>query len=466
MDLEKRNRPQGRVLALASVFAVLLATHTSAAVLSVPQDFPTIQAAIDAAENGDVVQVSPGTYIEQINLLGKQIVVTSTDGPDVTIIDGNGEAGYVVSATSGENGDTVFSGFTVRNGNGGMRVHGSSTVIENCVFEANTISNNYGGGLAVFNGSPAILSCTFVGNYAIIGGGLYTEFSSAQVVDCDFFGNQAGYGGGAGFAGGAVEVRNANFENNSANSFGGGAYFNTGSPKVERSRFSGNSSLGGGAVYASSSSLRLLNNRITGNDGFAGGAVYIASGNAARLVNCLIDDNEGVYAGGVYLNSASPQIINCTIVSNRFGGIFTTYNSFPQVSNSVISGNGNDDIWVGVEVYGNGRTTLNYTLIGGVLLAAFEAGAGVLVDVDPVFADSDYRLGAGSPAIDAGNNNVVPPWVQTDLDGNPRFVDDPATPDTGIGTPPIVDLGAYEYQPPRTPRTHSYIIGGFKSFGS
>jgi hypothetical protein len=53
----------------------------------------------------------------------------------------------------------------------------------------------------------------------------------------------------------------------------------------------------------------------------------------------------------------------------------------------------------------------------------------------------------GSPCIDAASNAEVPADVTTDLDGRPRFVDDPNTPDTGQGTPPIVDMGPYEFQP-------------------
>ena len=63
----------------------------------------------------------------------------------------------------------------------------------------------------------------------------------------------------------------------------------------------------------------------------------------------------------------------------------------------------------------------------------------------------DYRLGSGSPCLDAGDNGAVPKDVLTDLLGNPRFVDDPETTDTGLGTPPIVDMGAYEYQAPACP---------------
>jgi hypothetical protein len=68
------------------------------------------------------------------------------------------------------------------------------------------------------------------------------------------------------------------------------------------------------------------------------------------------------------------------------------------------------------------------------------------IDADPLFVDADGRLPAGSPVIDAGSNAAVPNGITTDLDGNPRFVDDPGTPETGNGDPPVVDMGAYEFQ--------------------
>ena len=60
--------------------------------------------------------------------------------------------------------------------------------------------------------------------------------------------------------------------------------------------------------------------------------------------------------------------------------------------------------------------------------------------------DDDLRLSAGSPCIDAANNGTVPVDITIDLDGNPRFVDDPIMDDTGLGDCLIVDMGAYEYQ--------------------
>jgi hypothetical protein len=63
-------------------------------------------------------------------------------------------------------------------------------------------------------------------------------------------------------------------------------------------------------------------------------------------------------------------------------------------------------------------------------------------------ADDDFRLLNESPAIDSGDNDALVPPVGTDLDGHLRRVNDPLVPDTGHGTAPIVDRGAYEFQLP------------------
>ncbi len=82
------------------------------------------------------------------------------------------------------------------------------------------------------------------------------------------------------------------------------------------------------------------------------------------------------------------------------------------------------------------------------------------MDSDPLFVqpngddgivgteDDNLRLRRGSPAIDAADNAAPGlTGIFMDLDGNPRFVNDPTTPDGGNGISPIVDMGAYEYQP-------------------
>lgn len=123
--------------------------------INVPADQPTIQAAIDVAQNGDTVLVAPGTYYENINFRGKAITVKSSDGPSATIIDGSAN-GSVVTFNSGESSDAVLSGFTIQNGwstwGAGIEISDSSPIIL-----GNTIKGNQGEtglGIDIGGGSP------------------------------------------------------------------------------------------------------------------------------------------------------------------------------------------------------------------------------------------------------------------------------------------------------------------------
>lgn len=72
------------------------------------------------------------------------------------------------------------------------------------------------------------------------------------------------------------------------------------------------------------------------------------------------------------------------------------------------------------------------------------------INADPLFtnpAAGDYTLQPGSPAIDAASNAFVPSGIALDFAGLPRFIDDPATPNTGVGPSPVADMGAHEFQP-------------------
>ena len=103
-----------------SIVLLIVLTFPSiafSATINIPADYPTIQQGIDVAVNGDTVLVVPGTYMENINFLGKAITVTSEQGPDVTVIDGN-QSGSAIRFESGEGLDSVIEGFTITNGSG------------------------------------------------------------------------------------------------------------------------------------------------------------------------------------------------------------------------------------------------------------------------------------------------------------------------------------------------------------
>jgi hypothetical protein len=134
-------------------------------------------------------------------------------------------------------------------------------------------------------------------------------------------------------------------------------------------------------------------------------------------------------------------------MASQIGGGMLNIESSPNVLNSIIfyniditGFNEASQIW-----HLSGVLTLNYSCILG--LTGGLGGIGNL-SVDPLFVDiggGDFRLTHSSGCIDAGDNTAVPGSVTTDLDGKPRFFDDPETADTGVGTPPIVDIGAYEF---------------------
>ncbi len=144
--------------------------------------FKRIQKGIDAASDGDTVNVAWGIYVENIRFNGKNVVLTSTNpaDPDIvatTIIDGN-QAGPVVTFSGSENETCVLSGFTIRNGKAqsGGGIYGGSTSPTHATIKSNTIAGNTadreGGGLYYCDGRS--YDNTITGNSQRSEGGFIT----------------------------------------------------------------------------------------------------------------------------------------------------------------------------------------------------------------------------------------------------------------------------------------------------
>jgi len=108
---------------IAAVIVFLFAGKIWANVIRVPQDYPTIQSAIKAAVAGDTVLVSPGIYHENIDFVGKDIVLGSlflTTGDkeylQTTVIDP--DSGSAVIFVNYETRNALLCGFTITGGTG------------------------------------------------------------------------------------------------------------------------------------------------------------------------------------------------------------------------------------------------------------------------------------------------------------------------------------------------------------
>jgi C1A family cysteine protease len=228
------------------------------------------------------------------------------------------------------------------------------------------ITHHYGGGLYNAGGSPTVMNCIFIDNYAFTAGGAMSNQwgmnglgSSPVIVNCIFSGNQA--------------------------YLCAGAVYNAGE-------------------FTAEANPVLINCSLVGNTALVAGGVYGAAYSAPTLVNCVLWDNSD--ADG----TAEAAQILCSDVSVSYSCIQGLTGALGGVGNtgaqaSFVDADGPDDL------------------------------AGTL--------DDNLRLNPGSACIDTGDNAAVPAEIVNDLDGNPRFADDPTIPDGGGA---VVDIGAYEFQ--------------------
>jgi len=188
---------------------------TACAVLRlVPSQYATIQSAIDAAQPGDRVLVSAGTYREQVNLNGKRISLEGVAGSASTIIDGEGIRTNIVG--SGEPDGCVVSGFTIQNGSGydagGVLLSNSAARIHHCVFRNNSASSPWGGaGFRSAAGTSLVEDCVFTNNFAqnqSTSAGWYHIFGGSFALRrCTFDGNTSNASGVAGGESGGVVAK-------------------------------------------------------------------------------------------------------------------------------------------------------------------------------------------------------------------------------------------------------------------
>ena len=316
---------------LALLCLSLLGRASEANTLTVPSQYATIQAAINASVNGDTVLISTGTYTGpgdvDLDFGGRNITVTSVNGPANTIIDCQGSSSANHRGFYLHSGETsaVISGLTIKNGyessgsGGGIDNVSVGVTVQNCVLSSNTAgaSPGGGGGIANVSGSSpiTITGCTFTGNAVNNnGGGIFNDNEGSggiTVKNCIFTGNTAPNNSGGGIfskslVSSTVSVTNCALAGNSA-SYGGGLYVSarsSGAISVTNCTLTGNSATTSGGVYTAldSGSVTFTNDIVYGD---TGGEI---SGSGITFAYC---DIQGGYTGTAIVN-AGPLFVSGT----------------------------------------------------------------------------------------------------------------------------------------------------------
>jgi hypothetical protein len=367
---------------------------------------------------------------------------------------------------------TFAENYASQNG-GGMYNYLSSPTLIHSIFYSNDASLN-GGGMDNTGGSPMLTNITFSENTAADGGGLYNYESSPTLTDVTFSSNDASQdGGGAHNYAGNPTFTNITFSGNTAGQYGGGMYNDACSAALTEVNFTDNAAVarGGGIYNYSGSNGSLTNITVFGNSASFGGGIfnYVSS---PTLVNVTFSGNiASQNGGGSYNYMGNPTLTNVTFSANAApsgSGIYND-NSSPTIKNAILWGNSPDQLFNGI----SSTPAVSYSDIQGGCPSGTTCTQ--VINLDPQFTrsplpggdgtwgttDDDYgdlRLQLASPAIDAGDNTAVPVGVITDLDGSPRFINVFCVPDTGYGTAPIVDMGAYETHPETIPPTVVSIL--------
>ncbi len=349
-----------KIVILSLTLSFVIGALAPAATRQVPEQYETIQMAIDDANDGDIVIVSPGTYLGNINFNGKNIVLTSIDPNDpgvvsATIIHGKNQ-GSVVTFENGETSKAVLTGFTITGGYGTLFEEGE-------IFERDAII--IGGGIYCLNASPTIKNNVITNN---------SNENAEQLLGIE------GWGGGIGCL--------------------------DSSPIITHNIIKGNSAYIGGGIVTAPGDAKITNNLIYDNSATAGGGVLMVAG---RLINNTILNNYAESGGNVYLVSY-PEFGSCTTVSNiissaRGSGGLSGEGSSPQ--DRLESNN----IWDNTEdsyITGSGNKDPRGNISQDPMFVNPQA--------------NDYRLQMDSPCINAGDPNYSVEPDEKDMYGNDRVI--------------------------------------------
>jgi predicted outer membrane repeat protein len=310
-------------------------------------DFATIQAAIDAAQAGDVIELGDGTFTgdgnRDLDFGGKGLVLRSASGvAGACVIDCGGSASDPHRAFyfhTGEPADARVADLTITGGfadtGGAVAIfYKASPAFDHCVF---TVNQALTGGAVFLRGSSTstFTDCILLQNTASgnepSGGGLHCDGSSALFDRCRFESNVAsGFGatgGGVACVGSSARFTDCEFTGNAATEVtdycaGGGLHTQDGGPQLVNCLFRNNSAgLNGGAICCIDDALELETCTLVGNRGGLGGGISCCGTSAMTLTRCTLRDNATTNGGAtIALGCYAHAEIELSILASGSGG--------------------------------------------------------------------------------------------------------------------------------------------------
>jgi len=309
-------------------------------------DYTTIQAALTAARDQDVVVIEPGTYSgpgnRNLTFGGSSPTVTGAEDRDLVVIDcGGAGRGFYMGGSSSpviEN-LTVTGGDTVRGG--GMYLEGSSPTLRNIRFISNYASYG-GGGIYSRNGDPVLENVVFEENTSTVeGGGMLCLHSDAVLDGVAFERNQAVSGGGL------------------------ACIFSD--PALTRCVFWDNDTVFG-VIYCGTSSPTITSCTVVGNNGSACSGVYCASGSSAEIRQTIVANGQAGEA--IVCDGSTPYTtLSCFFGNGTLNEVCGTYTTSMLYEDPLFC-----DAYYGELTLAAGSPCLPDSNDWGVLIGAFGQG--------------------------------------------------------------------------------------------
>jgi parallel beta-helix repeat protein len=263
------------ITVLALAFSLLSTNNAIARTLRVPNQYLSIQDAVNASNPGDIIVVASGLhklFTKNITIKNMSLTLMSEAGPEKTIIQGRGDSPVITLVRYSQ---AVIDGFTITS-----------------IKDEDSVPLEGGGIHCAPSSAPTIVNNIITGNHAVLGAGIYCAPRSAPTI------------------------ANNVISKNKAVNFGGGIFSFKSSPNIANNTIAENeASSSGGGIFCQRDVPRITNNVIWKNKSKVGGG-YSGDRSFSAITNNTIVENEAAYGGGIYFSGGAVRMVNLILWKN------------------------------------------------------------------------------------------------------------------------------------------------------